>query len=292
MNSSVLLKGCGTALVTPFHEDGSVDYERYAALVDRQVAAGIDFLVPLGTSGETPTLSKEEKLELYRITREHSKGLPIIVGAGSNSVPATLENIEMFPGADAYLIVVPFYNKPTQEGMYLYYKTIAEKSGVPVVIYNVPGRTGSNITAETTLRIAREVKGIVGIKEASGKIEQVREIIAGAPDGFSVLSGDDDMTLEIIQAGGNGVISVASNVLPDKVAAMCGAALKGDMAAAEEMDRKLNPLFKGCFVESNPIPAKAALARLGLSTKTMRLPLTPANPATEQTIKEILDAWK
>lgn len=286
------MKGCSTALVTPFLEDGAVDYDSYAALLDRQVASGVDFLTVLATTAETPTLSLEEKKKLLAISKEHCGGLPLLVGCGSNSVAATLENIRQLPGADAYLVVVPFYNKPTQEGMYLYFKAIAEAAQAPVVIYNVPGRTGANMLASTALRLAREVPGIIGIKEASGKMDQCREIIDGAPQGFSVLSGDDDMTFELIKAGGDGVISVASNALPREVSLMCHLALEGQFAQASALNDKLLPLMKGCFIESNPIPVKAALAELGLCKAGVRIPLTEATEQTKQTIREILKEWK
>ena len=288
----ILFRGAGPALVTPFKNDGSVDYEAYVHLVKRQVAGGADFLVALATSAEAPVLSAEEKLKLLALTRENAGGLPIIVGAGSNSIPGTKANMELLKDADAWLIVVPFYNKPTQEGMFLYYKEICSLTDKPVIIYNVPGRTGANMLPETALRLAREVPGIAGTKEASGKFEQIRAIIDGAPEGFSILSGDDDMTFDIIAAGGHGVVSVAQNVLPEPVAEMTHLALERRLDEARKLNERLQPLFKGCFVESNPIPAKAALAQMGFCTKTMRLPLTAATPATESTIKEILSQWK
>lgn len=282
-------KGCGTALVTPFR-GGDVDYKAYATLIDRQVNAGVDFLVPLATTGETPTLSSEEKVKLLQITREHSAGRPLLVGCGSNAVNPTLANMRLLReyGPDAWLVVVPFYNKPTQEGQYQYFKTIAEASDLPVVIYNVPGRTGANMTADTCLRLANDVKNIIGIKEASGKMDQVLEILKGAPEGFNVLSGDDDMTLDMMKAGGKGVISVASNVAPDKLAAMTRAAENGDYALADSLNAALNPLFKACFIESNPIPAKAALCLMGLCSDEMRLPLVPASAATREALKKVL----
>ena len=288
----ILFRGAGPALVTPFKSDGSVDYEAYARLVKRQVEGGADFLVALATSAEAPVLSAEEKLKLLALTRENAAGLPIIVGAGSNSIPGTKANMELLKDADAWLIVVPFYNKPTQEGMYLYYKEICSLTDKPVIIYNVPGRTGANMLPETALRLAREVPGIVGTKEASGKFEQIKAIIDGAPEGFSILSGDDDMTFDIIAAGGHGVVSVAQNVLPEPVSEMTHLVLEGRLDEASKLNERLQPLFKGCFVESNPIPAKAALAQMGLCSKTMRLPLTAATAATESTIKEILSQWK
>ena len=288
----LFLRGAGPALVTPFKCDGSVDYDAYVRLVKRQVEGGADFLVALATSAEAPVLSAEEKLKLLALTRENAAGLPIIVGAGSNSIPGTKANMELLKDADAWLIVVPFYNKPTQEGMFLYYKAICELTDKPVIIYNVPGRTGANMLPETALRLAREVPGIAGTKEASGKFDQIKAIIDGAPEGFSVLSGDDDMTYDIIAAGGHGVVSVAQNVLPKPVAEMVHLALDGKMDEAAALNTRLQALFKGCFVESNPIPAKAALSQLGLCSKTMRLPLTDATASTEATIKEILSQWK
>lgn len=288
----ILFRGAGPALVTPFKTDGTVDYEAYAALVRRQVEGGADFLIALATSAEAPVLSAEEKLKLLALTRENAAGLPIIVGAGSNSIPGTKANMELLKDADAWLIVVPFYNKPTQEGMFLYYKAVCELTDKPVIIYNVPGRTGANMLPETALRLAREVPGIAGTKEASGKFDQIKTIIDGAPEGFAVLSGDDDMTYDIIAAGGHGVVSVAQNVLPKPVAEMVHLALEGKMDEAAALNARLQALFKGCFVESNPIPAKAALSQLGLCSKTMRLPLTDATASTEATIKEILSQWK
>lgn len=291
----VKFEGCGTALVTPFFADGNVDINAYAKLIDRQAASGVDFLVALATTGETPTLSVDEKVTLLRITYEHAvfkgKRLPILVGCGSNSVAGTLANMEALAPCkdmvDAWLVVVPFYNKPTQEGQYRYFRTIAEHSDKPIVIYNVPGRTGANMTAETCLRLA-SVPGIIGIKEASGKYDQIAGILKGAPDGFAVLSGDDDMTLSIMEIGAKGVISVASNIMPDKVSAMTAAALKGDFAEAHRIDDSLKPLYKACFVESNPIPAKAALSLLGLCGDTMRLPLTSATDGTYELLRSIL----
>ena len=286
------LKGCGTALVTPFQTDGEVDYEAYAALLDRQIKGGADFLVPLATTGETPTLDPVERVSMLEITHDHAGGRPLLVGCGSNSVQGTLAQMDMLdgPAVDAWLVVVPFYNKPNQEGQFRYFKAIASASSKPLVIYNVPGRTGANMLPQTCLRLAREVPGIIGIKEASGKIEQAREILAEAPSDFMVLSGDDDLTLEMMNAGGKGVISVASNIVPEKVAALTHAALDGRWEEAEAIDSALRPLYKACFVESNPIPAKAALSQLGLCTDTMRLPLVPAEESTHALMKEVLTA--
>lgn len=279
----ITLKGCGTALVTPF-KDGEVDYEAYASLIDRQVDAGVDFLVPLATTGETPALSAEEKVALLKLTYGHAAGLPLLVGCGSNSVRGTLENMRLLEscGADAWLVVVPFYNKPTQEGMYRYFKEIASNTDKDIIIYNVPGRTGANMTAQTCTRLAKDVRNITGIKEASGKLEQVYEILDSAPDGFSVLSGDDDLTLKMMQHGAKGVISVASNLFPEKVVELT-------RTLSEELDARLQPLFKNCFTESNPIPVKAGMALLGLMTAEVRLPLSEATPQTVETMKKTLD---
>lgn len=287
--SEMLFKGCGTALVTPFI-DGEVDYEAYAALIDRQVEAGVDFLVALATTGETPTLSSEEKVALLRLTHGLAGGRKLIVGCGSNSVNGTLANMELLApyGVDAWLVVVPFYNKPTQEGLYQYFKAIAEKSDKPIVMYNVPGRTGCNMSAETCLRIAREVPGVIAVKEASGKMDQVLEILKGAPEGFAVLSGDDDMTFEMMKNGAAGVISVASNIAPAEVSAMTSAALEGRFEEAAALDARLQPLFKNCFVESNPVPVKAGLSLMGLCSPEMRLPLTTATGKTVEIMKETL----
>ena len=284
------LKGCGTALVTPFLKDGDVDYDAYTTLVERQVAEGVDFLVPLGTTAETPTLDPMERVALLEIAHDCRDGRPLLVGCGSNSVRGTLATMQLLEssGVDAWLVVVPFYNKPTQEGMYQYFKTIAAESTKPVVMYNVPGRTGVNMLPETAIRIAREVPGIIGIKEASGKLEQARAIVEGAPSDFIVLSGDDDKTLDMMKDGARGVISVASNILPGKVSAMTHAALEGRWEDAAAQNEALKPLYKACFVESNPIPAKAALSLLGYCSDMMRLPLVPASQSTYAQMKEVL----
>ena len=274
------LTGCGTALITPF-KNGEVDYEAFAATVDRQVEAGIDFLVPLGTTGETPCLEDEERIKVLQIAKEHSKGLPVVVGGGTNSLQHTIRSMKMLEpyGVDAFLIVVPYYNKPTQEGQYQYFKAVAESTDKPIVLYNVPGRTGVNMTAETCLRLA-QIPNVVAVKEASGNREQIEAILAGAPEGFQVLSGNDDDTLWMMQKGGAGIISVASNVAPALLAEFTTAIRNGEMEKAEELNAKLTPLFNNCFVESNPIPAKAAMHAMGLIENELRLPLVPAQQST------------
>ena len=297
----MLFTGCGTAMVTPFR-DGEVDFCAFEKLVLRQLKAGMHFLVPLGTTGETPCLGNDEKLQLLVRCREiveaheleGGKKTPLLVGAGTNSLHLTVKNIEFFSphGADAFLVVVPYYNKPTQRGQYEYFKAVAESTDKPIVIYNVPGRTGANMEAETCLKLAYEVPNIVAIKEASGKYAQVADILAGAPEDFSVLSGDDDLTLAFMTAGAKGVISVASNVFPEMMvnfvealgaSSVCGDELgvgEVDLKAAKRLYYRLRPFFSACFAESNPVPIKAALAEMGLIANELRLPLVPAQGST------------
>lgn len=284
----ITLKGCGTALFTPFR-DGKVDEAALAATVRRQVEAGIHFLVPLGTTGETPCLSVAERQRVLAVTRENAPGKTLLVGGGTNSLAATLESMAQLPDADAYLIVVPYYNKPNQTGLYEYFKAVAGSTDKPVVIYNVPGRTGDNITAETTLRLAEEIPNIVAIKEASGNYAQISEIIRCKPEGFSVLSGNDDETLSLMATGADGVVSVASNIAPREMVALVEALQRDDLPAARALHYRLMPLFKACFVEPNPIPGKAAMARLGLMENELRLPLVPASAKTEELIEKVLE---
>jgi 4-hydroxy-tetrahydrodipicolinate synthase len=286
--NTINLTGCGTALITPF-KNGEVDYEAFAALVDRQVEAGIDFLVPLGTTGETPCLEDDERIKVLQIAKEHSQGRPIVVGGGTNSLQHTIRSMQMLEpyGVDAFLIVVPYYNKPTQEGQYQYFKAVAEATEKPIVLYNVPGRTGVNMTAETCLRLA-QIPNIIATKEASGNREQIEAILAGAPEGFQVLSGNDDDTLWMMKQGGAGIISVASNVAPGLLAEFTGAIRQGDMEKAEALNEKLTPLFNNCFVESNPIPAKAAMHAMGLIENELRLPLVPSQQSTYDLMVETI----
>ena len=288
MKKYIDLSGCGTALITPF-KDGAVDYDAFAALVDRQVAAGVDVLVPLGTTGETPCLEDDERIKLLQIAKEHSNGLPIVVGGGTNSLQHTIRSMQMLEpyGVDAFLIVVPYYNKPTQEGQYQYFKAVAESTEKPIVLYNVPGRTGVNMTAETTLRLA-QIENIVAIKEASGNKDQIMEILRNAPEGFQVLSGNDDDTLWMMENGGAGIISVASNVAPEPLAEFVDAIRDGDMEKANKMNDELTPLFNNCFVESNPIPAKAAMHAMGLIENELRLPLVPSQQSTYDLMVETI----
>jgi 4-hydroxy-tetrahydrodipicolinate synthase len=281
-------KGCGTALVTPFKKDLSVDYDKYRSLIKRQIENGIHFIVPLGTTGETPCLEKNEKIKLLTIAVEEAKGkVPVVVGAGSNYTKHVIDTIKEFEstGADAFLVVTPYYNKPTQDGMYNHFKAVSESTDRPIIMYNVPARTSVNMTAETCLRLA-EFKNIIATKEASSNYAQISEIIRNAPDGFSVLSGNDDETLSLCATGAKGVISVASNLAPKQMSDYLNMILKGDFAAAEKEHHKLTPLFKNCFVESNPIPVKAGMAYLGLIENELRPPLYASTRKTYDTMKE------
>lgn len=281
-------KGLATALVTPF-VDGEVDWKAFRNLVRRQVEAGVDFLVPLGSTAETPCLTDAEKVKILEIAREESNGLPIVAGAGSNSLTATVQNMRLLDGhgADAYLIVVPFYNKPTQEGLYQYFKAVAEETDRQVILYNVPGRTGTNMKTETTLRLA-EIPNITAVKEASGDIAQIIDIKRQAPANFTVLSGNDDQTLPLMACGADGVISVASNVAPEQMKALTRAVAASDLKEAIRLNNSLMPLYHACFVESNPIPVKAALSLMGLCSDEMRLPLLPATGGTRTLLADVL----
>ena len=281
-------KGLATALVTPFI-DGEVDWKAFRNLVRRQVEAGVDFLVPLGSTAETPCLTDAEKVKILEIASEESNGLPIVAGAGSNSLTATVQNMRLLDGhgADAYLIVVPFYNKPTQEGLYQYFKAVAEETDRQIILYNVPGRTGTNMKTETTLRLA-EIPNITAVKEASGDLAQIIDIKRQAPEGFTVLSGNDDQTLPLMACGADGVISVASNVAPKQMKALTRAVAASDLKEAIRLNNSLMPLYHACFVESNPIPAKAALSLMGLCRDEMRLPLLTATEGTRTLLADVL----
>lgn len=280
--------GCGTALITPFQQQ-AVDQKALRHLVRRQVNAGIHFLVPLGTTAETPCLEDDEKMHILSVIREEAPRTPLLVGAGSNSTAATCRNLKKLANspADGFLLVTPYYNKPTQQGLWEHFRTLAESTDKDIILYNVPGRTGVNLSAETTLRLA-ELPNIVGIKEASGNYSQICEIIRNAPTGFSILSGNDDEVLSLMCSGAHGVISVASNIVPASMVHLCERLLHQDLEAARELHLRLLPLFKHCFVESNPIPVKAALAQLGLIQNELRLPLTPATENTQTLLKQTL----
>jgi 4-hydroxy-tetrahydrodipicolinate synthase len=286
------LRGCGTALVTPFLQDGTIDEAALRNLVAWQVESGIDFLVPCGTTGETPTLTHEEWLHVIDTTIEVAAGrVPIMAGATSNSTHDAVEKakeVAAHPGVDAILTASPYYNKPTQEGQYRHFKAIAESVGdKPVVLYNVPGRTGANLEPPTLARLA-EIPNIVGIKEASGSMTQVAEAINAVPETFLVLSGDDAVTLPVIALGGVGVVSVASNEIPHEMAAMTRAALSNDWATARSIHRKYLALMQANFIESSPLPVKAVLAMMGKLEENYRLPLLPMRRDTRSKLQKVV----
>jgi len=272
------LRGCGTALVTPFKQNGSVDETALRELVRWQVESGIGFLVPCGTTGETPTLSHDEWLRIVDLTVEIAGGrVPIMAGATSNNTReavAKAKEISSRPGVDYVLTATPYYNKPTQEGIYQHFKAIAEASAKPLVLYNIAGRTGTNIETPTLLRLA-QIPNIIGVKEASGNIAQIAEVCASVPEDFLVFSGDDAITLAVIGLGGVGIISVASNEIPGEMSRMTNAALLNQWDEARLLFRKYLPLMQANFLESNPIPVKAVLAMMGRIEEVYRLPLVP-----------------
>jgi 4-hydroxy-tetrahydrodipicolinate synthase len=286
------LRGCGTALVTPFHQDGSIDDAALRNLVAWQVESGIDFLVPCGTTGETPTLTHDEWLRVIDTTAEVAGGrVPIVAGATSNSTHDAVEKakeVAARPGVDAILTASPYYNKPTQEGQYRHFKAIAESVGdKPIVLYNVPGRTGANLEPATLARLA-EIPNIVGVKEASGNMTQIAEAINLVPETFLVFSGDDAVTLPVIALGGVGIVSVASNEIPHEMAAMTRAALANDWTSARTIHRKYLPLMQANFIESSPLPVKAVLAMMGKIEENYRLPLLPMRRDTRSKLQKIV----
>jgi 4-hydroxy-tetrahydrodipicolinate synthase len=278
----VKLRGCGTALVTPFLADGSIDEPALRSLVAWQIESGIDFLVPCGTTGETPTLLHDEWRKVIETTIEVAAGrVPIVAGASSNSTADAVQKaaeVSRIKGVDAILTASPYYNKPTQEGQFLHFKAIAEAVDKPLVIYNVPGRTGVNLEPDTLLRLSA-LPNVAAVKEASGVIGQIARICGLLPASFTVLSGDDALTLPVISVGGVGVISVASNVFPKEMTALTRAALDNDGATARCLFHKYHALIQALFIESNPLPAKAVLAMMGRIQENYRLPLCPMQPA-------------
>jgi len=284
-------KGLGVALVTPFRANGAIDHAGLAQVIEHQIAGGIDFLVVMGTTGESATLDAKEKKQLLAQVIEvvHNR-VPIVLGIGGNNTAATVEQFQAFDldGVDAILSVSPYYNKPTQEGIYQHYKALAQVSLRPIILYNVPGRTMSNITAETTLRLARDFKNIIGIKEASGNLDQIGLILKHRPKDFLVLSGDDALTLPIMAMGGDGVISVVGNGLPEEFGNLVHAAMKGDYDTARNEHLKLIELITLLFVEGNPGGIKEVLKTLGLCDVHMRLPLVPVSEGTAKKIYHAL----
>lgn len=285
----------GVALITPFKEDGSVDYDALLRLVEYQVQNGIDFLCVLGTTAETPTLTAEEKRKIKSLVIERVNGrVPILLGVGSNctqTVIDTIKNDDM-TGVDALLIAVPYYNKPSQEGIYQHYKAIAQSTKLPIVLYNVPGRTGVNMTAATTLRLAHDFDNIVAIKEASGDISQMDEIIKKKPENFDVISGDDGITFPLITLGAVGVISVIGNAFPREFSRMTRLALAGDYSSALTIHHQFTELFKLLFVDGNPAGVKAMLSMMGMIENKLRLPLVPTRITTYEEMRKVLEGLK
>jgi 4-hydroxy-tetrahydrodipicolinate synthase len=294
--TEVSLKGLGVAMITPFNDDGSIDYEALSRLIDYQLDNGTDYIVALGTTAETPTLSKDEKKEVSRfIVKKVDGRVPIVLGVGGNNTLALVEELKRsdFSGISAILSVTPYYNKPTQEGLYQHYKALSEASPLPLILYNVPGRTGVNMTSETTLRIANDCSKVIAIKEASGKLDQIEEIIKGSPKGFSVISGDDAVTTAVIDMGGIGVISVFGNAFPKEMSWLVDCALKGDsINARNKMEEDFNELFHLIFIEGNPAGVKSILSQKGIIKNRLRLPLVPVSDKTALMIKEALSKAK
>jgi 4-hydroxy-tetrahydrodipicolinate synthase len=284
--------GCGTALVTPFRRDLSLDEDTLRRLVRRQIAAGINFLVPCGTTGESPTLSQEEHLRVVAITLEEAKGkVPVLAGAGGYNTQHVIETARECErmGADGILSVTPYYNKPTQEGLYHHFKAIAAATSLPIILYNVPPRTNVNIDPATLRRLS-EIENIIGVKEASGNISQITQVIQQVPEDFLVLSGDDSLTLPIAAMGGRGIISVASNEIPAYMTRLAQLCLAGNFAEARIMQRKWLPLLEVNFIETNPTPVKAAMAEMGLLEPVFRLPLVPPRPENLAKIRAVLES--
>lgn len=287
------LAGCYTALITPFR-DGQLDETALRALVERQIAGGVAGLVPCGTTGEAPALTSTEWDRVVSTVIETARGrVPVIAGTGSNGTATTIERTARARalGADAALIVTPYYNKPTQEGLYQHFAAITEAVDLPIVLYNVPGRTAVNLLPETAIRLAA-LPGIVAIKEASGSLDQASQIVLDGPRDFAVLSGDDSLTLPIMGVGGTGIISVVSNIVPEAVSALTTACLSGDYATGRALHLALFDLCRAMFVETNPVPVKAAAALLGYCTPEVRLPLAPLSEAAQRRVETALRAWQ
>ena len=285
------IKGTGVALITPFNEDFSIDYASLEKLINHQIDGAIDYLVVMGTTGESVVLSKSEKREVVDFCKKINAGrLPIILGLGSNNTFALVEEIKSteFDGIDAVLSVSPYYNKPTQEGIYLHYKMIAEVCPLPIILYNVPGRTASNISAETTLRLANDFENIVAVKEASGDLQQIAEIIEKRTANFLVLSGDDGLTSKMIAMGGDGVIAVIGQSHPKDFSAMVRAGLKGDIEKANQLHEKLNPIYEPLYIDGNPAGIKATLNIMGICKNILRPPLVGVTDETYNNLKRFI----
>ncbi|MBK6589258.1 MAG: 4-hydroxy-tetrahydrodipicolinate synthase [Acidobacteria bacterium] len=291
------LHGTATALVTPFRKDGSVDDVCFHKLVERQIKGGVKLLVPCGTTGENVTMASEEQSHVIRLTVEVAKkhGAKVIAGTGTNNTAAAIENTRAAreAGADAALIVAPYYNKPTQEGLFAHYAEIAKSvKGFPIVLYNVPSRTVSNISAETTLRLAAAFENIVATKEASGNYSQIMEILAKRPRGFKVFSGDDASAVPLISLGCDGLVSVCANEIPKETVKMVDHALNGSFHFARKIHYKIRPLMEANFIEASPAPCKFVMKEMGLCEENLRLPLVPVSPGTKETLRYIMDELK
>lgn len=284
--------GCGTALVTPFNADGSLDEAGVSRLAKRQIDAGIHFLVPCGTTGEVPTLSDEEQVRVVELVVKEARGrVPVLAGAGGYNTHEVIEAGRRMrtAGANGILSVTPYYNKPTPEGLFQHYGAISDGVGLPIIVYNVPGRTGCNVDPATLVRLST-IANVVGVKEASGNVTQMCEICAAVPDEFIVLSGDDALTLPLMAVGGRGIVSVASNEIPVEMSRLVELADRGDFAGARALHQRLLPLMQINFIESNPIPVKSAMASLGLLEEVYRLPMVPPRPASKQKIEAVLQS--
>ncbi|HEX3282968.1 MAG TPA: 4-hydroxy-tetrahydrodipicolinate synthase [Pyrinomonadaceae bacterium] len=285
------LRGCATALVTPFTADGAIDEAGLTRLIEYQLNNGVRLLVPCGTTGESATMTEDEDQRVISRAIELARGrAKVIAGTGSNSTAAAIENSKIAQrlGADAVLVVAPFYNKPTQPGLYAHFRAISEAVDLPIVIYNVPGRTSCNIAAETTLKLARDCENIVAVKEASGNLSQIMEILRGRPEGFNVLSGDDAITFALIALGGDGLISVASNQAPELMSRLVDLALAGEWDEARELHYRLLPLMETNFIESSPGPVKAGLAMMNLIGENYRLPLVPIQESSRARLRDVM----
>jgi 4-hydroxy-tetrahydrodipicolinate synthase len=284
--------GCGTALVTPFRRDGAIDETTVSALARRQIDSGIHFLVPCGTTGESPTLSGDERVRVVELVVAEARGrVPVLAGAGGYDTKEVIHSAIRMQraGADGILSVTPYYNRPTQEGLFQHYKAIAEAVPLPIILYNVPGRTGSNIEVRTLARLTA-IRNIIGVKEASGNMTQMCDVCSAVPDDFLVLSGDDALTLPLMAVGGRGIISVASNAVPAEMSRMVELAEANDFPAARKLFRRLLPFLQVNFIESNPIPIKSAMASLGLLEEVYRLPMVPPAAASRERIAAVLQA--
>lgn len=288
------LAGVGAAMITPFTPDGRVDYEALARMVDYVIEGGVDYIVALGTTAETPTLYMPERAVIAMfITNQIAGRVPLVMGCGGNSTSEVLDQLREFDlrGADAILSVTPYYNKPSQEGLFQHFRTVSEHSPLPVILYNIPGRTGVNMTAETTLRCARELKNVIGVKEASGNIEQMQQILDNRPEGFLVLSGDDGITIELMRRGGDGVISVAANAFPERFMSCINLAKRGDFEAADREYEALDDAVKALFAEGNPVGVKCALSVMGRIGDTVRLPLVAGSQRLRERFKSLIERY-